>query len=96
MHLNALPSSTRRVLERTQSIPELQRRLLIGGTAMSLHVGHREREDRDFVPFGSQLDRGLIGRILEGISGRDHARLITSKVARQAFLNEGFEIDHVH
>ncbi|WP_312487024.1 nucleotidyl transferase AbiEii/AbiGii toxin family protein [Sphingomonas sp.] len=96
MHLNALPESTKRVLSRAHGIVELRDHLLIGGTAMTLQVGHRVSEDLDFVQFGSKLDRELIAGILSRLRGSDKPELVTSLVARQTFDNEGEDIDDVH
>lgn len=46
---DALRPDTRALLERLESSAELEDFVLIGGTAMALHVAHRESEDLDFV-----------------------------------------------
>lgn len=96
MHLTALPDSTRRVLRRAREVKELRDHLLIGGTALTLHIGHRRSEDLDFVQPGARLNREVITLILDGIRGPEKPRLITSRVARQHFENDGADIDDVH
>lgn len=97
MRTSALPEATRRVLERACRVVDLATdHLLIGGTAMTLHVAHRVSEDLDFVQFGKELDRARIARILNQLRGAEPPELVTSLVARQHFDNEGYDIDDVH
>lgn len=97
MRTSALPEATRRVLERACRVADLATdHLLIGGTAMTLHVAHRVSEDLDFVQFGKELDRARIERILTDLRGVEPPELVTSLVARQHFDNEGYDIDDVH
>ena len=65
MRKDALPDNTRRLLEVCETIPEMERFLLIGGTALALHAAHRFSEDLDFISAESKLDRRLVDRILK-------------------------------
>lgn len=62
---DALPDNTRRLLEVCETIPEMERFLLIGGTALALHAAHRFSEDLDFITPEPKLDRRLIDNILK-------------------------------
>src|SRR3989338_1498675 len=48
MHPETLASETRRVLEKIGKQPFLSDFYLAGGTALALHLGHRESIDLDF------------------------------------------------
>ena len=48
MHTKTLAPQTKAVLDTIKTVPEIQTFYLSGGTALALHLGHRESEDLDF------------------------------------------------
>lgn len=48
LHAEALPASSLRSLEKVTQISEIHKFQLVGGTALALHLGHRESVDMDF------------------------------------------------
>ena len=62
LHLDALPSATRRALDAFKTMRFLGKQgwYLAGGTALALHAGHRQSVDLDFF-----CERGFRGALLE-------------------------------
>ena len=62
LHWDALRPDTRALLERLGGESLLSDFVLIGGTAMALHVAHRESEDLDwvYVPSNSSFNRSKL------------------------------------
>lgn len=48
VHADTLAKPTKNLLNKIKNIPELQNFYLSGGTALALHLGHRQSEDLDF------------------------------------------------
>lgn len=48
IHADTLPKTTANLIEKINSLPEIQAFYLSGGTALALQLGHRESEDLDF------------------------------------------------
>lgn len=48
LHIQTLAEPTKNLLYKIKGIPDLQSFYLSGGTALALHLGHRESEDLDF------------------------------------------------
>jgi predicted nucleotidyltransferase component of viral defense system len=94
LRIDALPPTTRRLLEACSRIEECGAFTLIGGTALALVHGHRLSEDLDFACPGARLDRTAIGKILEGLrrAGFD-PRLMPNEDARQEAEIGGLELD---
>jgi len=55
-----MPKATAEVFSIINNLPELQNFYLIGGTALSLHLGHRLSEDLDFITKANKLPRSNI------------------------------------
>ncbi len=96
MLTSSLPSKTSDLLDRIKKISEISPDLLVGGSALTLHDGHRASDDLDFVQFGPQLDKPRIGRILTAIQPIRPPRLITNSLAAQITTDEGFDLEDVH
>jgi hypothetical protein len=47
-----MPPATAKIFEEIRKNPLLSPFILIGGTALSLHIGHRVSEDLDFITLG--------------------------------------------
>ena len=57
MHFNSLPPNTKKLLIKISQINPFPSFYLSGGTALALHIGHRESEDLDFFtlkPFSTK------------------------------------------
>ncbi len=65
MHINKLPDNTRDVFLALENDPDIGAFVLIGGSAISLHCGHRQSEDLDFAFAGVRLPRTAIKRIID-------------------------------
>ena len=96
MRSSALPSGTSTLLDKIRKLAEITPDLLVGGSALTLHDGHRQSEDLDFVQFGERLDKPRIGRILKAIKPTNEPQLITNAMAAQITADEGFDLDEVH
>lgn len=59
-HLDKLPERTRLLFEYAGICNELSKFTLMGGTALTLHLGHRQSLDLDFAVFGRRLPTGDI------------------------------------
>lgn len=59
-----LPPETERLWQRLQNEPLLAGWYLIGGTALSLLIGHRQSEDLDFAWPGKKLPIPLLNRLI--------------------------------
>ena len=73
---DVMPKATAEVFSILKNLPELQDFYLIGGTALSLHLGHRLSEDLDFITKASKLPRSSIDAALAHLrnKGLDTAR----------------------
>ncbi|MFM8831881.1 MAG: nucleotidyl transferase AbiEii/AbiGii toxin family protein [Spartobacteria bacterium] len=60
MNDGSLPPATRAIWKRLQNETALKGFLLVGGTALSLRIGHRESEDLDFAFPGMKLPIGQL------------------------------------
>lgn len=94
MDTSKLPDDTREVWETLRETPRLKGFVLIGGTALTLRIGHRISEDLDFAYVaGPRLPRQRIEMLAreteaEGIS----MRLNQSPVAVEEFHNDGLDL----
>ena len=89
-----LPPETRRLWERLRQEPLLAGFVLVGGTALTLRIGHRVSEDLDFAC----LDQLLPVRRLTLLGQRLHAHGITLQAnqdtaAEQDFIDAGLRLD---
>lgn len=63
--LHLLPEQTRLLWEELRSEPLLGNAVLIGGTALTLRIGHRQSEDLDFSFQSLKLPRGRVDALLK-------------------------------
>lgn len=83
---------TRSILERLQSLPELNNLRLVGGTALSLYYGHRKSIDLDL--FGGPIDKEVLIDVLS--SEFDDFELVESPAKWALFLYlSGVKVDIV-
>lgn len=90
LHIDKLPDDTRALFEFIGEQREIEDRfVLIGGTAITLHHGHRRSEDLDFRATTLKLPRRELGALLEKIERRfERPLLSTSEEAIEDWENE--------
>ena len=88
LDLMMMPQKTRAVFELLAKRVELKDYVLLGGTALSLQIGHRLSEDLDFCLFEDKLDGVALDSLIQQISKDHHVMLMTpaSKIT-QAKIN---------
>ena len=88
LDLMMMPQKTRAVFELLAKRVELKIYVLVGGTALSLQIGHRLSEDLDFCLFEDKLDSSTLDYLIHQISKDHSVRLMTpaSKIT-QAKIN---------
>ena len=64
-HINLLPKPTRELWLKLREEPLLQGAILIGGTALTLRIGHRQSEDLDFAFLSEKLPTAGISLLLK-------------------------------
>lgn len=92
-HANELRPDTQRLWQRLQHEPLLAGFVLVGGTALTLHLGHRLSEDLDFATTTPKLPRAQIAQLLrtlaaEGISTASN----DSPAAIEEYEDSGLEL----
>ncbi|WP_432262950.1 nucleotidyl transferase AbiEii/AbiGii toxin family protein [Cupriavidus sp. TMH.W2] len=97
LRFDKLPPATARLLELMAAECEpLQRFALIGGTALTLHLGHRISEDLDFSFPGRHLDPGDVIEILEALNRHGVTCVdIMPSAAKEDALNDGDDLDEI-
>lgn len=83
-----MPASTARLFEEIRETPLLNSFTLIGGTALSLHIGHRVSEDLDFMTLMPKLPRAALKELERELERNGHN--ITHHVNMAAY--EDFQI----
>lgn len=88
LDLMMMPQKTRAVFELLAKRVELKVYVLVGGTALSLQIGHRLSEDLDFCLFEDKLDSPALDFLIQEISKNHSVGLMTpaSKIT-QAKIN---------
>lgn len=94
MDIEKLPRDTRRIWERLRQEPLLNGFILIGGTALTLRIGHRISEDLDFACLGRLLPKQRISLLVqrlrtEGIALESHQDV----AAEQDFIKAGLLLE---
>lgn len=94
MDIGKLPTDTRRVWERLRQEPLLKGFVLIGGTALTLRIGHRISEDLDFAYLGATLPRQRLALLRKRLADEGIALALNQDVAAQNdFIDAGLELD---
>lgn len=85
---------TRRLWERLRQEPLLKGFVLVGGTALTLRIGHRISEDLDFAYLGDSLPRRRL-LLLATRLGEEGMTLepIQDVAAAEEFIDAGLELD---
>ncbi len=88
LDLMMMPQKTRAVFELFAKCVELKDYVLLGGTALSLQIGHRLSEDLDFCLFEDKLDGVALDALIQQIS-KDHQVMLMTPASKitQAKIN---------
>lgn len=88
LDLMMMPQKTRAVFELFAKRVELKDYVLLGGTALSLQIGHRLSEDLDFCLFEDALDGVALDALIQQIS-KDHQVMLMTPASKitQAKIN---------
>ncbi|GMR01581.1 MAG: hypothetical protein BMS9Abin19_0980 [Gammaproteobacteria bacterium] len=96
MHLqrNILRPEATKLFEVLCRAPEMEGFTLIGGTALSLQLGHRISLDFDFARFGGTLPGQTLDQLITRLKKQDHqAQIITSPAEISQFkINRGMNL----
>jgi hypothetical protein len=83
----------RRALDRLSRLPELRGYYLAGGTAVSMHLGHRQSLDLDFFSLDSKQDLDRTRTAV--VSAFDRAQVLRETDAALHLLCDGTPVDFV-
>ncbi|MEO6848597.1 MAG: nucleotidyl transferase AbiEii/AbiGii toxin family protein [Chthoniobacterales bacterium] len=91
-----MPQETADIYERLNKKSILAPFVLIGGTALSLHLGHRVSEDLDFITHLPGLPRSVITALIDDLKNEGFGvRQSDEHKAHDEFLNAGMDLhDH--
>lgn len=83
-----MPTKTRQVFDRLAINPALKDFVLVGGTALSIQIGHRLSEDLDFCLFAESMDGDVLDLMVRDLAKHHQIVLMTpaSKIT-QAKIN---------
>ncbi len=94
MDIDKLPADTRRIWKRLRQESLLKGFVLIGGTALTLRIGHRISEDLDFAYLGTVLPRRRLALLVNNLHGEGVDLELNQDVAAQDdFINAGLELN---
>lgn len=94
MDIGRLPADTRRLWERLRQEPLLRGFLLVGGTALTLRIGHRISEDLDFAYLGATLPRQRLALLVKNLRNAGIDLEANQDIAAQDdFIDAGLELD---
>jgi hypothetical protein len=67
-----MPAATARLFTELEKEPLLQDFILIGGTALALHLGHRKSEDLDYITLRKKLPRAVLTAVVQKLELAGH------------------------
>lgn len=73
-----MPPKTRQVFERLATNAALKDFVLVGGTALSVQIGHRLSEDLDFCLFAESMDGDALDVMIRDLASHHSVELMTS------------------
>lgn len=89
-NLNCLPPDTKKVLLKiVDDCPFLDKYVLVGGSALTLHLCHRKSEDLDFFTYTDSFD---IKEILEYIKQFRHKEILNTTDEQIDLLLDGVKV----
>jgi len=89
-----MPAETAEMFAEIRENPLLKPFILIGGTALSLHIGHRISEDLDFVTLQPKLPRAALKQLERELTNKGHQlRQEISPEDYDDFQNAGLELE---
>lgn len=89
-----MPARTAALFEEIRKNPLLNPFILIGGTALSLHIGHRVSEDLDFITLLRNLPRKALENLERELEERGHHIFHDiNPAAHDDFQNAGMELE---
>ncbi|GAB0154485.1 nucleotidyl transferase AbiEii/AbiGii toxin family protein [Marinobacterium sp. BA1] len=93
LKLQSLPSKTKAVFELLRNREELSEFVLIGGTALSLQLNHRQSEDLDFWLPSKSLNRYGINKLIAHLKSTGHQTVLVTPASMisKARIN-GFDL----
>ncbi len=71
MNLESLLPNTKKVLDRLVNIDYLQNFVLVGGSALSLYLNHRQSEDLDFFTYEDSFSKEKIFKIIQDFGQKE-------------------------
>ena len=89
MNDQSLPPATRAVWRRLENEEALRGFILVGGTALSLRIGHRVSEDLDFAFPGINLPSGQLAALRKKFAGW---KSNDNPASYDEFLNAGMSL----
>jgi len=88
-----MPRETAMMFGLLKAVPPLDGFILIGGTALALHLGHRKSEDLDFITLLPSLPRGALKKVEEIICRDGHSIVYRDiPAAVDDFENAGMDL----
>ncbi len=94
MDTNKLPPDTRRIWQRLETSPLLSGFVLIGGTALTMRIGHRLSEDLDFAFLGDLLPVLRLRQLVDAMRGTGtDMQLNQDAIAEQEFIDSGLLLE---
>lgn len=93
MDTSRLPAETRQLWEALLHEPLLHGFVLIGGTALTLRIGHRLSEDLDFAYLGARLPKLRLNALRQALLAKGiRPEEIPDVIAQDEFLESGLEL----
>lgn len=90
---DVMPLPTAAIFEALQAIPSLKSFVLVGGTGLSLHLGHRKSEDLDFITTSQRLSRSALRLTEEALRQSGHSVCLSNDPAAAAdFETAGIDL----
>lgn len=94
LRTDPLPANTQALLAKVIHYPEMIGFRLIGGTALTLQVAHRQSEDIDLCWMGDKLPRPAIDKLIAKLVDEGFQPLLsTYETTRLYWENEGTDLD---
>lgn len=87
-----LPERTEALLRTIDACPAAAGLLLVGGTALAMHIAHRRSADLDFAFASQRLPRRKVDQLLDEMRPGHDVAPMANVAAEQEFLDSGLEL----